>query len=263
VKRQPSTCNRATFKTLDRDLYGLAQDVRARLRAAVDACALEPDADEDRQAVWLWAVTLGPLMWDVSGSILLELSHGQRRASAILNRSVFEYQARLRYYELKPGKAREAIGQLLERFRKIMRADPTWRIGRDAENIAETEAFLAERDAIARENIKDHVFRTVYGDDTDGYYDAYYGKASGLVHGYETIIRDVHRQHYNGVENPQIDYQGEVWKPDDTAVVLVYHLLEGLVTVSRIAGLKFEIKTFEKRLAAIQGRLGMRILKAS
>lgn len=131
MERQPSVCERRTFENLNPELYDFAQDVRTALCDAIEKCAGVVIGDANGQVVRTWAFTLGPLMWDVGGSILLLLSHGDRRAPAILNRCVFEYQLRLRYYMLKPDKAREAIKQMPERFRKIMRADPTWKQGRE------------------------------------------------------------------------------------------------------------------------------------
>jgi hypothetical protein len=163
----------------------------------------------------------------------------------------------LRYYILVPTKAREAIKQMPERFRKIMRADPTWRLGRDGTNIAETEAFLNERDKIGRENIRQDMFNTVFGGDAGAYYDGYYGKASGLVHGYETVLRDVHRELFNGVENPKIDYTGIVWDPNDAAAVLIHTLLDGLKVLTNMAGDTTTFSSLDRRFDDLQRRLGM------
>jgi hypothetical protein len=249
---------------LNRQLYEFAQDVRSALLRSIEVYALLRPSEENDKVVQLWAMTLGPLIWDVSGSVLLLLSHDERRAPVILNRSVFEYQLRLRYYSLKPDKAAEAIKQMPERFRKIMRVDPTWRLERSAANIVETEAFLGERDDIARENIKGDLFKTVFGADAAAYYDAYYGKASGLVHGYETVIRDVHRERYNRIENPTIDLAGTVWSPDDAVGVLIYTLLDALAFMIRLSGAGLAIhEEFEARFATLESQLEGRVSEVS
>jgi hypothetical protein len=260
----PSTiCERKTFEFLTPDLYEFAQLVRTALLSAIEACSLsvnpesETTRDKGSQAIHVWAMTLGPLIWDVSGSVLLLLSHGERRAPVILNRSVFEYQMRMRYYVLRPDKAVEAIQQLPERFRKIMRADTSWKNGRGAVSIAETEAFLDEHVKLNRENIKQDVFKTVFGEQADALYDGYYGKASALVHGHETLMRDVHSEYYNGVENPQVDFTGAVWTPDDAAAVLVHNLLDGLEVLTTISGETDGCAELDKGFADLQVRLGI------
>jgi len=253
-KSQVSTCDRLTFKALNRDLYDFAQEVRVAIRAAVDACLASDIDDENANIVRMWAVTLGPLMHDVAGSALLLLSHGDRRAPVILARSLFEYQVRQRYYALKPDKARTAIGQLGERFKKIMRADFTWKNERTEEERAETEAWLAETQKMDYENIKDGVFATVYGADAPVYYDGIYGKWSSLVHGYETVFRDVHRDGIVGEPNPKPDFKGKVWIPNDTCSVLIHCLLDGLEALIAVAGDSIGHKALEARWSEIQKR---------
>ena len=254
TKPQVSTCDRPTFKALTRELYDFAQEVRVAIRTAVDVCVAADIQNEDDSIVRMWAVTLGPLMHDVSGSALLLLSHGDRRAPVILARSLFEYQLRQRYYALKPEKAKTALNQLGERFKKVMRADFTWKTERTAEQIAEIEAWLAETQKIERENIKEALFKTVYGDDAPAYYDGLYGKWSALTHGYETIFRDVHRDGIVGEKNPQPDFRGKVWVPNDTCATIIHSLLDGLGAVVAVAGDKKGHEALERRWDALQKR---------
>jgi hypothetical protein len=258
VKRaQSPICNRPIFKELNHDLYDFANEVRTAVREAIDACVAAKIEGEDAETARLWAITLGPLMYDVSGSVLLLLSHGHRRGPVMLNRSIFEYQIRLRYYAKRPDKAREAISQMPERFKRIMRADPTWRAERSEENRALTDTWLKEREKIARENFKEQVLRTVVGDDTEMIYDAYYGKASAWVHGYETVIRDVHRGYYNEEDNPQIDYKGKVCEPNDAAGILTHNLLYGLEALLEIVGDMERLAILLRRWYDLQKRLDM------
>jgi hypothetical protein len=108
---KPKVCNRATFRDFDEGLYDLGNEARTLVREAVERRRLDVPADADQQTVQFWACTLGPLMFDIAGSLLLLLSHGQRRAPAILNRCLFEYQIRLRYYSKEPEAARTALLQ--------------------------------------------------------------------------------------------------------------------------------------------------------
>lgn len=257
-QNQQSLCNRTTFKSVDRELYVFANEIRAALKGSIDTAtgSQSTRATDDERAVAIWAYTLGPLMWDVSHSVLLCLSHGDRRGPVILTRSIMDYQLRLRYYAIKPDKARQAIAQVQERFRVIMRADPTWRLDRDGEQIAATEAWLNELDSMEHESIKRDIFQTVLGDDAQAYYDGYYGKASALVHGYETVLRDVHRAGYNG-EPPSIDFKGQVWKPNDCAGVLIHNLLDGLREVQRILDQPNTADDADDRWFALQQRLGL------
>jgi hypothetical protein len=255
---QPLSCNCPTFETLNPELCEFASEALGTLKDALDETSrLDRADDADSRAVRLWAFTLGPLIVDVGNSVLLLVSHGERRAPAILNRSITEYEVRLRYYALRPDKARQAIEQIQERFRVIMRADPTWRIGRDDEHVSKTQDWLDESDDMGRESIKNDLFKTVFGEDWKAYYDGYYGKASALVHGYETIIRDVHRAFFNGEENPQIDYKGQVWDVDDSAAVLIHGVLDCLGMVESIFALERKSAALEVRWTAMQRRFGM------
>jgi len=204
----------------------------------------------------MWAVTLGPLMHDISGSALLLLSHGDRRAPVILALTLFEYQMRLRYYALKPDKAKTAIGQLGERFKKIMRADFTWKEERSEEDRIATEKWLDEKPKLEHESIKDDVFKTVYGDDAPAYYDGLYGKWSSLAHGYETVIRDVHRDGIVGEQNPRHDFKGKVWIPNDTCAVLIHCLLDGLGAIVAVVGDKKGHEALENRWNTLQKQQG-------
>jgi hypothetical protein len=257
ARKASSICERKILKDLDRELYDFAIEVRDAIRRAIDAYAQEDISDDNDRLVRVWVLGLAALIYDVSMSVLLLLSHGERRAPVVLNRSIFEYQIRLRYYLMRPDKAREALAQLPERLKRIMRADPTWRSERSSENITETEDWLSERERITRENFKDDILKTVVGEQRYiGYYDGFYGKASSLVHGFETIMRDVHRDFFVGEENPKIDFKGRVWQPNDAAGVMIHNMLDALEALEN----RLKAKGYEKledNWLTIQKRLGM------
>jgi hypothetical protein len=255
VKRRSAICRRRLFEAVHPELHDFAQEVRAVLFTTLETCASMPIVGSDAELIRMWAIALGTLMWNVSGSVLVLLSHGEHRAPVILNRCVFEYQLRLKYYMLKPNKARQAMEQMPERFRKILRANYTWRISSDDEMIAETEAALDQRDKIVRENIKDDMFRTVFGEDADKFYDGYYGEASGLVHGYETVLRDIGHEFYVRRDNPKVDHAGTFWKPNDAAEVLLHSLLMGLAALAIITGERAKYLDLNARCDALLERL--------
>ena len=135
-----------------------------------------------------------------------------------------------------------------------MRADFTWKDERTAEEQVEIEAWLKDTQKMERENIKDDLFKTVYGDDSTAYYDGLYGKWSALTHGYETVFRDVHRDGIVGEPDPKPDFKGKVWVPSDTCAVIVHCLLEGLGALVAVSGDKKGYEALDNRWDAHQKR---------
>ena len=228
-------CGRATLKNLSPALYDFGQEIRTALRVVVDAYYSAPSANDDDAIIRIWACCLGVLLYDVGGSVLLLLAHGELRAPTILNRSLFEYQIRLRYYAIRRDKAKQAILQMPERFRKILRVLPPEPGEVSPDEEADFREWLHKSDKIERERFKDDLLKTVLPDMYEIAYDGYYGKASGHVHGYEIVIRDVLRDFYHGKPAPQIDYKGRVFPADDSASVCIHHLLEGLAEIERLS----------------------------
>jgi hypothetical protein len=139
-----------------------------------------------------------------------------------------------------------------------LRADPTKSEHVGPEQRAELDAWLSQRQKIERENFKETVLKAVVGPERyEAVYDGYYGKASGHVHGYETIVRDVHREYYNGVEDPQLDYGGKVFDLNDHAVVCIENLLHGLDAVNNYAVEKRDFSGILTRLDQAKVRVGM------
>ena len=252
------TCNRVLFRHFSQELYDLGNEVRTLIKQAVERHGREKITEPDGSTVQLWACTLGALMFDIAGSVLLLLSHGQRRAPAILNRCLFEYQIRLRYDAIEPEKGRVALKQLPERFKRILRADPTKSEHVGAEDRAGLDAWLEQREKLERENFKEDMLKTVVGPELyEAVYDGYYGKISGHVHGYETIVRDIYHEYYNGVEDHKIDYSGQVFDLNDHASVCIHNLLEGLKAINNNAIEKTSWTSLEARFDAAQARTGL------
>lgn len=53
-KPQVSTCDRPTFKVLNREIYDFAQEIRVAIRTAVDVSVEATISGEDAQIVRLW-----------------------------------------------------------------------------------------------------------------------------------------------------------------------------------------------------------------
>lgn len=49
-----------------------------------------------------WSVTFGTLACDVGGAAAMQSANGSLRAAEILSRSLFEYYARIAFYEALP-----------------------------------------------------------------------------------------------------------------------------------------------------------------
>lgn len=214
--------------------------------------------NDEHAHILVWAQALGILAWDVGGSALLLLAHGDTRAVAILNRCLFEYHVRLRYYHLEPGKAREAVQQLGERFKRIYRADETLRERPDLtdEERRDFEGWLAERQKIEGENFKTQVLKRVEPERYEQYYNGYYGKASAYVHGYETILRDVFRDWY--VESkPEPNFHSVVLKANDTAGVCIHQLLFMLAALESVGELPKRSMPLDRRWISIQREVGI------
>lgn len=83
-----------------------------------------PEDPEDR-ALWYWSFLLAVLAYELSGSAL-ELSRigGNTRTISILNRSLFEYWVRLKYYRKQPDHAAEDLALAKGRFKAIAEAFP-------------------------------------------------------------------------------------------------------------------------------------------
>lgn len=209
------------------DLGNFAERARDLLRLTIEQ-GLRNDTRPNRDVVH-WYIGLGTLAWDVSGSIMRLVSVSDVRAASMLNRSLFEYWIRIRFYAKYPDKASRAIRQLPTRIGKIDTAivdirelDALTKDERD-----ELEQFAATGTKIERENFRNGVLEKVMSkDDADRYYDFFYGKASAWIHGYETMLADVLSDHFHRLPNPQPHWQTRRLKANDTAAVCIHNVLD-------------------------------------
>lgn len=251
-KQVRGTCGRPLSHELNPKLYEFGNKVRAVLRDTIESWLPNNNSSEDATVVRIWAGALGTLIYDVRGSVLLLLSHGHLRAPAILNRSIFEYQIRLRYYASHVGEARHDLAQMNERFKIILRAQPPEPGEIPADELAGFKEWVDAK--LQYESFRKILSAVVGPEVGDKVYDAYYGKASGHVHGYETIIRDVYREFAHGSPGAHIDYKGHVFIANDSAVVCIYNLLEGSREVGRLSGSSDRSATLEREWDTIEHR---------
>ena len=113
-------------ETLDPNLKAFLQKTRKILKQRIDFSHshLKLRA-EPAKILWAWAVALGAMTYDMSGSALLLLQRGHTRAAVVLNRCVFEYWVRLRFYEKDRAEADKDLNLIKNRFRNILKSDPT------------------------------------------------------------------------------------------------------------------------------------------
>lgn len=242
---------------LSPELWEFGQRARALLRSTIEE-AVQNDTRPNRDVVH-WYVALGTLAWDVSGSVLLLLEHGEVRAATMLNRSLFEYWVRIRYYTRFPDKASEAIHQLPTRIGKIdaARTGTTMPDSFIEEERAEFESYLATGSKIERSNFRNDILEAVLPkDQADAYYDFFYGKASAWIHGYETMLADVLSANFHGHRNPNPDWQTRRFKADDTAGVCIHNVLDCIDEIRTARNLPQE-KTMAAEWDELQRKLGV------
>ena len=243
---------------LSQELITFGEEIRRKIKSCIVALSdVAPDS-RNHAFILTWARTLGVLTWDIGGSCLSLLQHNQLRAPMILNRCLFEYQVRMRYYAIKPAKGIVAIEQLEERLRRVYKADPTLQEQpmRSDKERAEFENWLARRDKLEKENFRNEIIKTVYPKDSDMYYDGFYGKASAYVHGYETTIREIFRDWYTD-KNPEPSFQSKILSLNDAAAVCIIQLLEQYRTLNSVGHLGQPIKDAEANWRSLQNRLGL------
>ena len=96
-----------------------------KMRIDFDYEYVEMPTEDGARALRYWAILLGVLAHEVSGSaILLSETVGHERTISILNRVLFEYWVRLKYYRERPADAALDLGKARGRFKAISDAFP-------------------------------------------------------------------------------------------------------------------------------------------
>ena len=150
----------------------------------------------------------------------------------------FEYWTRLGYYSKNIDEARADSKQVLARYQKMMRAEPTdlVRSYPDAVQAAYEGARDADMGKIERENFRVMV-EDYHGKELGSrYYDRFYALQSVLVHGHEGIIPDVFRNLSLRIEpKNQVEWSTRRWKSGDTLAVIAQILIGLLFLIERIS----------------------------
>jgi hypothetical protein len=147
----------------------------------------------------------------------------------MLNRSLFEYWVRIRFYTRFPDKASEAMRQLPTRIRKIDAASLAASIpdSFSVDERAEFDRYISKGASIVRENFRNDVLEKVMPkDQADAYYDFFYSKASAWIHGYETMLADVLSDYFHGSRDLVLDWTTRRFKANDTAAVCIDNVLD-------------------------------------
>jgi len=201
----------------------LSQQCRDHIKAIVDHLLLHEQDTPLSKAVWTWAVTLGTLAWDVSGSALLLFGFRDFRAGKILSRALVDYAIRLEYYTYDPDKALEDFKNAPTSLWKFIR--PNQALASDNSDWPAIKAFLhGDNNLIKRQTsqMMRRNFEAAAEDPTrvtqmiEYMYDREYGIGSALAHGNQGSIWDVfadltgeaklHQWHSRGVHSSTLAF---------------------------------------------------------
>jgi hypothetical protein len=253
--------NDEVAETVAPELMEFIEKVRGLLKQRIDHTHDDLKIEsEPIKVLWTWAVALGAMAYDMSGSSLVLLQGGRARGAVVLNRCIFEYWLRLSYYEKHRDRAEEAIALIKNRFRKILKADPTIFRGRrfSAEEFIELRKFLQEDGKAPREFVRHMLEQTFSKQMATAYNEKYYALASIPVHGNELIMIDVFRDFVSGKDDPKVDYESKRFGVLDAAGVLAHlvldilHLIErNFAGVSIFGQLQSECNQMQKRLGLL------------
>jgi len=218
------------------ELATFIEKARGALKQRIDLTHDELKIEsEPMKILWTWAVALGAIAYDMSGSSLILLESGKGRGAVVLNRCIFEYWVRLSFYEKHRQQADDDIKLIENRFRRILKADPTTLRGKrfSAEVIVELKKFMLNDGKAPNARVREMLDKAFPKGVADAYYEKYYALASILVHGNELVMLDVFRDFVNGEPEPKVDYQSKRFGVVDAGAVLGYHILNMLEVIER------------------------------
>jgi hypothetical protein len=238
------------------ELESFIESTQRVLRALV--VTESPEGAAPNLSVMIWCYGLGTLAWDVSGSALTLLRAGHIRAAVMLNRSLFEYWVRLKYYTKHPDVAEQNLRQIPTRFMKIVQGHPHFRRDHLADDEADAmEAWFTGGVKIKRENFRNDVLNGALDKDVaDMYYETFYSLASSFVHGYETMLDDVlmMRDHERRQTIKEPAWSSERLRGNDTGQIVVAHLLSMCDAQRAAKGLAHD-DTLDKLFDGLQASL--------
>jgi|ERR1700680_1625530 len=199
------------------------------------------------------------MAYDMSSASLLLLQNGKARGAVVLNRCIFEYWLRLSFYEKHRASAEQDVGLIKNRFRRILRADPTALRGvrLSAEERIEIRKFLNEQGATHNQRVRDMLDKTFSKPIADAYYDKYYALASIPAHGNELIMLDVFRDFISGKEQPNVDYESRRFGVEDAGGVLGHLILNMLEVLERNFANVPLFRQLQRDFNRLQARLGL------
>lgn len=189
------------------DLLTFGGELRAEILEWVKRLEVVPPQDDARsESIIIWIRTLAVAVWDMSESVfaLLTADRNHLRAVKVLNRSLFEYSMKMKYFGYRPDDAQLGISNVRVHLGKLTKANKTFSPDTMApEERKVYEALLAASDdKLKREHITSSIRMVLEkdgrSDEVPAVLDNYYPVASGYAHGSETLILDMWRQHGSG-----------------------------------------------------------------
>jgi hypothetical protein len=190
---------------LNDDLFQFGNALRSEILEWIRYLETLPSQDDPRaESIIIWMRTLCATIWDTSESVLhlLVAERNHLRAVKILNRSLFEYALKLKYFSYCPDEATSSLKQVRIHLGRMTNATPQNFSPEmmSAENRKTYDDLLAasrEKFTFAKitANIKVVLEKEGRAAEIPALLDNYYAAASGFVHGSETLILDVWRQH--------------------------------------------------------------------
>jgi hypothetical protein len=237
--------------------------VRERLRSRVCFnfnCTDVPEDPKER-ALFYWCALLGVFTHEMSEASSMLAIAGKLRGAAVLNRALFEYWLRLRYYTKKPEKAVEDLENHSARFKKLALAYPE---EFSAVSRGQLEIVFGDVDGDAINRQIKHMVETMADNDAelvDVTYNWLYAMASMFVHGNEAAFFDLARtDSTSALPIPglhSLDWEStHLTKPDvlANATSWALYMLVEIETISkRGAAIALLAQTYPKALRAVLG----------
>jgi hypothetical protein len=241
------------------EIAAFGNGVRERLhsRVAFNFNETPVPNDPEERALWYWSALLGLLTLEMSlSSQTLALAENLRGAT-VLNRALFEYWLRLRFYSKRRAEAVQDLDNHAARFKKLAEAFPTQYSDITPEQFAQAYADV-EGDPINR-RVSDMV-RVMANDDPEiigATYGWYYAMASMFAHGNEAAFFDLVRTDSNDLPVPSddLDWKSKRLKKNDvianSASWALYMLIEVEHISKRGAALALLRERFPKAFRAL------------
>lgn len=229
------------METIIDDLRSLVTDVNARIQAIVEYWYQAEEPNDFETKAWrIWNITLGTLACDVGSAAAGEAATGSLRASDILSRSLFEYYARIAYYEAFPKKSVTANREAAEIMRRLTAQQLSYvkhALPSDLRDWIEQQGSAVTPQQLR--NMLEDMLRAIGATDEarqnfiDEYYLGFYFVASFVAHGSQGSILDV-------LDGVAAEADDRIWvslatvRPDALRVPTLYRIAHILIRILQV-----------------------------